>query len=515
VSDQGDAIAADRESIRTDMGGADKVARLRAQGRRTARDHIEAFVDAGSFAEVGMWARSERPEDFAATPGDGKIGGHAMVDGRAVSVVADDVTVKRATSSLVGARKLARIYEHAARAGQPFVYFGETGGARLPDSLTAVGYSSEPVFPWLARRGREVPVAAAIVGESFGGSSFIAGLADFVVLVRGATMAVTSPRVIEVATGEKVTMDALGGADVHDRITGQVDLVVDTDDEACDALRAFLSYLPSRAGAAVPRAESRATRLPDDVLASIVPEQRTKTYDVRRVIERMVDGGTTLELKPHFGASLVTALGRVDGRPVGIIANQPAYLVGSITPDACAKATRLLCLCDAFGLPVIFLQDTPGFLVGTKVEHDRILARSMLFLEALCATRVPRLTVVLRKAFGLAFFSMSGPAMGTDLLVAWPGAEIGFMDPVVGANVLHGAELDGLEGVARRERLYDLARQLGSDFDPRAIASAMNLDDIIEPARTVAVIADALDRLCRDPAWVNQPSLLAHWPHWY
>ena len=515
MGEQADAIAREREAIRHAMGGADKVARLRAAGRRTAREHIAAFVDADSFVEVGMFARSERPEDHAATPGDGKIGGHASVDGRPVSVVADDATVKRATSSLVGARKLQRIYEQAARAGNPFVYFGETAGARLPDALSAVGYSSEPVFPWLARRGRDIPVAAAIVGDSFGGSSFVAGLADFVVQVRGSTLAVTSPRVIEVATGEQVSMDALGGADVHDRVTGQIDVAVDDDDEACRALRSFLSYLPSRAAVEPPRSSSRASRSPDPSIGACVPDKRTQTYDVRTVIERLVDDGTYLELKARFGASIVTALARIDGRSVGIIASQPAYLVGSLTPDACAKATRMLCMCDAFGIPVVFLQDTPGFLVGTKVEHDRLLARSMLFLEALCLTRVPRLSVVLRKAFGLAFFSMGGPGMGSDLLVSWPGAEIGFMDPIVGANVLHGAELAVLEGDARREELYRLARELGADFDPRAIAAAMNLDDIIDPADTRAVLADALDRLCASRPWAEQPSLLAHWPHWY
>ncbi len=515
MSDQADSIAAERQAIVEGMGGVAKVARLRDLGRRNARDHIAAFCDPGSFREIGLWARSERPEDRSSTPGDGKIGGHATVDGRPVTVVADDVTVRRATSSLVGARKLQRIYEQASRAGNPLVYFGETGGARLPDSLTAVGYSSEPVYPWLAARGRAIPVAVAIVGDSFGGSSFVAGLADFVVQVRGTTLAVTSPRVIEVATGEQITMAELGGPDVHDRRTGQVDLVVDTDDDACDAIRAFLSFLPSRAGAEPPRGETRASRRPDAGMHEIVPDARTKTYDVRAVIERLVDDGEVLELKPRFGASVVTALGRIDGRPVGIIANQPAHLVGSLTPDACAKATRLVCLCDAFGLPIVFLQDTPGFLVGTNVEHDRLIARSMLFLEALCNTRVPKLSVVLRKAFGLAFFSMGGPGMGSDLLVAWPGAEIGFMDPVVGANVLYGADLDALDGDARREELWRLARELGADFDPRAIAAAMNLDDIIEPAETRAVLADALDRLCADPAWAGEPSLLAHWPHWY
>jgi methylmalonyl-CoA decarboxylase subunit alpha len=502
----------ERDRIRTEMGGKAKVDRLRSAGRRTARDHIDALVDAGSFHEVGTFARSERPEDHAATPSDGKICGHATIDGRPVTVAIDDVTVKRATSSLVGARKLQRVYEQAVRGGNPFVYFGETGGARLPDTLGAVGYSSEPVFPWLARRRREVPVATAIVGESFGGSSFVAGLSDFVVQVRGSTLAITSPRVIEVATGEKVTNEALGGAAVHETRTGQIDLAVDSDDAACDAIRQFLSYLPSRAGAPLPRSESRAPVRADPEIAALVPERRSQTYDVRDVLARLVDD-EILELKPRFGAGLVTALGRIDGWPVGIIASQPASLVGSLTPDACSKATRLLCLCDAFGLPVVFVQDTPGFLVGTAVEHDRLLARAMLFLEALCLARVPRITVVLRKAFGLAFFSMGGPHMGSDLLVAWPGAEIGFMDPVVGASVLHGDELGALEGEARRAELNRLAAQYAADTDPLAIAAAMNIDEVIEPADTRLVLADALGRFAASPS--TRPSDLATWPHWW
>jgi acetyl-CoA carboxylase carboxyltransferase component len=502
----------ERDRIRRDMGGADKVARLRAAGRRTARDHLAHLLDEGTFTEVGMFARSEHADDRAATPADGKICGHGAIDGRPVTVAVDDVTVKRATSSIVGARKLARVYEQARRAGNPFVYIGETGGARLPHTLGAAGYSNEAVFPWLAARQREVPVACAIVGESFGGSSFIAGLSDFVVQVRGSVLAITSPRVIEVATGQQVSNEVLGGADVHDRRTGQIDLAVDNDDDAYDAIRRFLSYLPSRAGEQPSRGPSTVTG-PDDAIAAAVPTKRTQTYDMRSLIELLVDYGELLELKPNFGASVVTGLARIDGWAVGIVASQPAFAVGSLTPDACSKATRLLCLCDAFGLPVVFLQDTPGFLVGTDVEHDRLLARAMLFLEALSLARVPRLSVVVRKAFGLAFFSMGGSNMGSDLLVAWPGAEIGFMDPVVGANVLHADRLAGLRGDERRDELYRLAAELGADSDPRAIAAVMNLDDVIEPADTRVVLADALARYA--PSATRTPSVLASWPHWW
>jgi methylmalonyl-CoA decarboxylase subunit alpha len=457
--------------------------------------------------------RSERPDDRDATPADGKICGHGAIDGRAVTVAVDDITVKRATSSLVGARKLQRVYEQAVRGGNPFVYFGETGGARLPDTLSAVGYSSEPVFPWLARRRREIPVATAIVGESFGGSSFIAGMSDFVVQRRGSVLAITSPRVIEVATGEKVTGDALGGAAVHDRVTGQIDLSVDTDDEVYAAIRAFLSYLPARADAPLPRGSGVGEIGPDPAIADLVPQRRSQTYDIRDVMRRLVDGGEMLELKPLFGTSVVTALARIDGWPLGVIASQPAALVGSLTPDACAKATRLLCCCDAFGLPVVFLQDTPGFLVGTHVEHDRLLAAAMLFLEALVLARIPRLTVVLRKAFGLAFFSLGGSGMGSDLLVAWPGAEIGFMDPVVGANVLHGERLAALTSEERRVELMRIAEELGADTDPRAVAAAMNIDEVIDPGDTRALLAAELGRLCARPP--RRPSDLAAWPHWW
>jgi acetyl-CoA carboxylase carboxyltransferase component len=502
----------ERERIRREMGGADKIARLQAAGRRTAREHLAHLLDDGTFTEVGMFARSEHEADRASTPADGKICGHGSIDGRPVTVAVDDVTVKRATSSIVGARKLARVYEQARRAGNPFVYIGETGGARLPDTLSAAGYSNEAVFPWLAARQREVPVACAIVGESFGGSSFIAGLSDFVVQVRGSVLAITSPRVIEVATGQKVSNEVLGGADVHDRRTGQIDLAVDNDDDAYDAIRRFLSYLPSRAGDPPTRGRSTVTG-PDDAIAAAVPTRRTQTYDMRSLIELLVDDGELLELKPNFGASVVTGLARIDGWAVGIIASQPAFAVGSLTPDACSKATRLLCLCDAFGLPVVLLQDTPGFLVGTDVEHDRLLARAMLFLEALSVARVPRLSVVVRKAFGLAFFSMGGSNMGSDLLVAWPGAEIGFMDPVVGANVLHADRLADLHGDERRDELFRLAAELGADSDPRALAAVMNLDDVIEPADTRVVLADALARCA--PAATRTPSVLASWPHWW
>ena len=474
-----------RDTIRQEMGGLAKVARLHAQRRLTAREHIAGILDRGSFREVGMFATSERADEAATTPGDGKIGGHGTIGGRPVSIVADDVTVKRASSSAVASHKIERIYDQARRAGNPFIYVGETGGARLPDNMTAKGYSSEPVFPWLADRRRAIPVATLIVGDSFGGSSFVAGLSDFVVQVQGSCLAITSPRVIEVATGETISMDDLGGPTVHATRTGQIDVAVDDERAGHLAIRRFLEALQD--------GEPVGTE-PDPEMAALVPARRNLGYDMRTVLTRLVDDGDLLELKPDFGPSVITGLGRVDGRAVGIIANQPMHHAGTLTPDGCAKAARLICLCDANDLPIVFVQDTPGFMVGTEVEHDRLLARSMLFLQALVMAGVPKISIVVRKAFGLAFFSMGGPHMGSDLLVAWPGAEIGFMDPAVAENVL-GSEI------------------VDADFDPYAVAALMNLDDVIDPADTRTTIAETLQRHRGRTDEGARP--LASWPIWW
>jgi acetyl-CoA carboxylase carboxyltransferase component len=232
-----------RDRIRADMGGPEKVAALHEDGRMTIRDRIDALLDPGTFVELGTFSHSNRVPDRPATPGDGKIGGHGLLGGRPVTVVGDDVTVKRASSSLIGSRKLDRLFEQALTAGNPFVYLGETGGARIPDTMGAEGFTSLPPMPAFGQRRRRIPHATAILGESFGGSSFQAAISDFVVQVKGSCLAVTSPRVVEIATGEKITMEELGGTEVHSRRTGLIDLAVDTEQEALDAIRRVFFFL--------------------------------------------------------------------------------------------------------------------------------------------------------------------------------------------------------------------------------------------------------------------------------
>jgi acetyl-CoA carboxylase carboxyltransferase component len=512
-----DEAVADLQSrvdrARTDMGGADKVAKMAAEGDRTVREHIDGLLDPGSFSELGTLSRSLRLEDRGRTPGDGKIGGHGTIDGRPVAVFGDDITVLRGSSSIVGTRKEHRLYERALAMGIPVVHFGETGGARIPDIMGSEGISeSGGLFEMAARRHR-VPMATAIVGQSFGGSSFLSALSDFVVMTRGSCLAVTSPRVFEVATGEIITFEEVGGVDVHARTTGQIDLGVDTDEEAYQAIRRWLSFMPSNAWEPAPRAESTGTFDPDPGLGDLVPARRTRGYDVRKVVARICDPDSVFELQPFYARSVVSALGRIDGWPVGVIANNPMVNAGVLDPEACHKIIRLMTVCDAYNLPVVFLVDVPGFMVGRRVEHDRMLHMGMRMMSALQMATTPTLTVCLRKAFGLAWQAMNGAMMPAHGVYAWPGAEIGFMDPAVGVNVAYGTKLGAIldPGEREAERLR-LVRDVGEATSPYEAAGTMRIDEIIDPADTRAVLARDLAQLGHRRVPPPEARALSYWP---
>ncbi len=502
--------------IREQMGGADKVARMRDEGDKTIREHIDAFLDPGSFRELGTFARSMRLEDRGRTPGDGKIGGHGRVDGRPVVVFGDDITVRRGSSSLVGSRKEVRLYERALEMGVPIVHFGETGGARIPDIMGAEGISEGgELFPRFATRRHRVPMATAIVGQSFGGSSFLSALSDFVVMVRGNCLAVTSPRVFEVATGEIITFEEVGGVDVHDRVTGQTDLGVDTDEEAYAAIRRWLSYLPSNNRQRPPRAEApaRGSLDLDHDVAGLVPEKRTRAYDMRRLVARLADPGSVFELQPLYARNVSCSLARLDGWPVAFVANNPMFSAGVLDPAACRKIIRALTVCDAYQIPVIFLVDVPGFMVGRKVEHDQLLHWGMRMMQALHLASTPTLTVCIRKAFGLAWQAMNGAGQAAIGLYAWPGAEIGFMDPEVGVNVAYGSKLAAIADVDEREReRRRLADEVGEATSPYEAAGVLRIDEVIEPAATRRVLAEDLATLADRPLPPPEARTLASWP---
>ena len=501
------------EKIRNEMGGKEKLQAMKASGDRTIREHIEGILDAESFRELGTFARSLRVDKKEVTPGDGKIGGHGLIAGRPVAVFGDDITVLRGTSSEVGTRKEHRLYERALAMGIPIVHFGETGGGRIPDLMGSEGLSEAGGLMNMATRRHKVPMATAIVGQSFGGSSFLSAMSDYVVMVEGSCLAVTSPKVFEIATGEEITFEEVGGATVHAKHTGQIDLSVSTDEEAYEAIRRWLSYLPNNASEITPRTEFRKTNGPDSGLASLVPDRRTRGYDMRKVVERICDEDSFFEVQPLFARNVTAGLARLNGFAIGIVANNPFFQAGTLDPNACQKIIRLLTICDSFNLPVVFLVDVPGFMVGRKVEHDKILHWGMRMMQALQNASTPTLTVCLRKAFGLAWHAMNGSRMGNKGLYAWPGAEIGFMDPQVGVNVAYGKKLGSIEDDEKREEeRLRLLQEINEATSPYEAAGAMWIDEIIDPALTRQTLAEDLERLSNRVIPPPEQRPLSYWP---
>ena len=502
-----------KEQIITQMGGAAKIEAQHQKGRLTARERIHALLDPGSFMELGALAHSERDEVAERTPGDGKVVGFGTIDGRKVGIGADDVTVFHASSAFVGGKKVHRIQELCYKNGLPLIFLGECGGGRLPDIMTSSGFPRIAPPLDLVTRNRTIPRMTAILGESFGGSSWDAAVSDFVVQTMGSCLAVSSPRVIEIATGETVDYEELGGVALHAIQTGQIDAVTQTEEDAFACMRRWLSFMPQNAES-VPKRLAWDEKLDgfDEELPKLVPKQRNRGYDMRRLIPRLTDDGDFFELRPDFGPALITALGRVGGRSAGFIASNPYFSAGSIDAAGCDKATHFTCLCEAFNIPLIFLQDVPGFLVGKDAERAGIITKILRWFQALALATVPKVTVVIRKAYGMALFSMGGPACNNDFIFTWPGADISFIDPRVGVNVVHGKQIVQADDPdAERERL--LAESPDFDTTPWGAAGHFHIDDVIDPRETRSVILRSLEYACgeRFPRPASERPLLS-WP---
>ena len=485
------------------MGGPDKVQRQAALGRLNARQRVERLCDPGSFAETGLFAVSYREEMRDRTPADGLVTGYGRLAGREIAVSAGDATVLGASNSRIQVIKNHKLIKHAERLGVPVVFLSENGGGRLPDVMGAEGMAG------LGRdtsynRSRSSAWASAVLGQCFGSCAFQACVSDYVVMRRDAVMAVVSPRVAVVAVGEKIEGTALGGVDMHLEETGFVDHAVDTDDEALDRLRQFLSYLPTHSGELPPRAAASSVK-DQRLLLDLVPEDRSRVYDVRKVIDTIFDPGSMFALRERFGRALVTALARLDGRVVGIIANNPLVKGGAMDAAGCDKGTRFLILCDSFNIPVIFLTDTPGFLIGEVAERQRLGGKIMNFQQAMELTSVPKLAVILRKSYGQAWLSMAG--LHADDIAAWFGTEMGFVDPAVGVSIMYGltreqdpARWDGLRAdLARGTSAYDLA-------------APYYADSVIDPRETRAYLIRQLEVHGRRRSGEIGEHLMANWP---
>lgn len=432
---------AQREARARAMGGAEKVARRKAAGLLDARERLDRLFDPGSYIESGLFTTSANAADRDKSPCDGKIAGFGKVNGRQVAAVSNDFTVMGASSGATNGRKIAHMKRVATQRGMPLVFLGESSGARMPDHMgsrgmgTLLGNDGQQY-----RRMREIPWASATLGYCYGSSTWYSVMSDFNVMRKGAVLAVSSSLLASLAIREEVDPQELGGWQLHAEVTGFADMVVDSDEEALDAIKRFLDYLPSHHKEAPPvRPVPAGSGSAMAKILDLLPLSRTQVYDVRKVIRSVVDADSYFELKPRFGKVATTGLARIDGRTVGIIANNPLYKGAAMDADACDKMTSLIVMCDSFNIPIVMFVDTPGFTIGTEAEKRRAPGKIMNMMNALSLTTVPKISVILRKSYGQAYLNMGG-GKNSDEVAAWPTAEVSFMDTNFAVKIVHGLD---------------------------------------------------------------------------
>lgn len=469
------------------MGGKEKLNQLKKQGILNARERIDYLFDKGTFSESGLFATSFLPEKREKTPADGKIAGFGKINGRTAAVVSNDFTVMGASSSRINSKKMSHMKEVSKTRGIPLIFLGESTGARMPDVMGAENMG-DSLNPTQYQRMREVPWVSAVLGHCYGSSAWYAAMSDFNVMKKGAVMAVSSPRLASLATRETVDPESLGGWKMHSEVTGLADLVVNTDEEAIDAIKKFLSYLPSHYNepppiANVPEGSDEAVKN----ILELIPESHKSVYDVRKVIKAIVDIDSYFELKSRFGKTVVTALARLNGKSIGIIANNPLIKGGAIDADACDKVISFLVLCDSYNIPIVFLVDQPGFLIGIEAEKKRMPGKVMNWMNALSLCTVPKISIYLRKTYGQAFLNMGGGGNAHEV-AAWWTADISFMDPRSAVGIVYGVnEKD------EPERFQELLKEMKKNTSAYDSAAVYNVQNVIDPRETRDYLIQTLD----------------------
>jgi acetyl-CoA carboxylase carboxyltransferase component len=470
-------------------GGSERVARHRAAGKLTARDRLESFFDPGTFTELDPFV-THRVDKFGLEerriPGDGVVTGWGEVDGRPVCAFAQDATVFGGALGEAHAMKIVKVMETARKAGVPIVGLDDSGGARIQEGVMSLGGYGEVFYRNVLLSG-VVPQLSLVLGPCAGGAVYSPAITDFVVMAKGTgQMFITGPDVVRAVTGEEVTMEALGGAEAHASLSGVSHFTAESDAAAISLARRILSYLPLNNLEEPPL--QPATGPPDTAaaeLARLVPEEANAPYDVHGVIDRVLDVGSFLEVQPEWAGNIVVGFARLAGRPVGVVANNPAVLAGTLDINASSKAARFVRFCDAFNLPLVTFVDVPGFLPGTAQEHGGIIRHGAKLLYAYAEATVPMLTVILRKAYGGAYDVMCSKHLGGDLNLAWPTAEIAVMGAEGAVNILFRRELEGANGADQekvRARLTDDYRR--EFLNPYLAAERGYIDDVIDPVET-------------------------------
>jgi acetyl-CoA carboxylase carboxyltransferase component len=477
-------------------GGEEKIAQQHERGKLTARERLALLIDEGTFTELGIHGRphfSQRAMEGREAPADGVITGYGRLDGRLVAVAAYDFTVMAGSMGMTGEMKVARLRELALGKRIPLIWLLDSAGARIQEAAGSLFAGSGHLFREEVVMSGVVPQVAALMGPCAAGTAYIPGLADFVPMVKGrGSMALAGPHLTKAVTGEDVTQEELGGSRVHTRVSGVADLELGSDEECIQAIKDYLAHFPQNSEQPPPRSDTAdPIDRGDEELLDILPDSPRHPYDMYEVIRRIVDDGRWFDLKPRWARTIITCLARMGGRPVGIVANQPRHLGGILENDSADKAARFINLCDAYGIPLLFLMDVPGFMVGTKVEQAGIIRHGAKMLYAVSRATVPKVTVVIRKAYGAGYYVMCGKAYEPDLIVAWPSAEISVMGPEGAVNIIFRKQIEASDDPdATRAEMIEGIR---ATIDPYIAAGNALIDDVIDPRETRPTVIRALE----------------------
>jgi propionyl-CoA carboxylase beta chain len=470
-------------------GGQERIDAQHAKGKMTARERLDVLLDPGSFVELDRFV-THRSSDFGLADqrvlGDGVVTGYGRIDGRLVYVFAQDFTVFGGSLSEAHAEKICKVMDLAVRNGAPVVGLSDSGGARIQEGVASLGGYAD-IFLRNTLASGVIPQISAVLGPCAGGAVYSPAITDFVFMVRGVSyMFVTGPSVVKTVTHEEVDFEGLGGADVHGATSGVAHFVHDSELECLTAVRTLLSYLPSNNLDDPPlRPTDDPADRRDEELLAIIPDNANKPYDMHEVLRRVVDKGEFFEVQRDYAQNLIVGFARLGGRPVGVVANQPAALAGVLDISASLKGARFIRFCDAFNVPLVTFEDVPGFLPGVAQEHGGIIKHGAKLLFAYCEATVPKLTVITRKAYGGAYDVMNSKHIRGDYNVAWPSAEIAVMGPQGAVEILY-------KGEATEEKIAEYRDKFAH---PYQAASRGYLDDIIDPRDTRPRLIDALTTL--------------------
>jgi acetyl-CoA carboxylase carboxyltransferase component len=487
-SEEGAVVTEREEAIREDVegimsGGPDRgFEKIEDLGKVFVRDRLDLIFDEIAY-EDGTFARHGDDDEL---PADGLITGVGKIDGRKVAFTANDYTVKAGSLGQMGVEKVIRIQERAMELGIPMLRLVDSTGARLnaeerePGDTHMDRYRGGKMFYNQCRMSGEIPQIGVLYGPDVAGSAYTPVFCDFLVMVEDiAGMAIASPRIVGAMTGENVDMQELGGPEVHARHSGSADLVVPDEETAAEKAREILRFLPQNYAEDPPGSQPKPPKKNPYSLDQVIPGEPNKAYDVGEVIDRVVDRDSFVELKPEFASELVTGLARIDGQVVGIVANNPEHVSGAIFPDSADKGAGFVWTCDAYNIPLVYLCDTPGYMIGSQVEKEGVLRKGRKFIYATSNAQVPKFCVITRKAYGAGIYAMAGPSFGPDATIALPSAEISVMGPDAAVHALFGGQIEDMDEDATDAFIESAKQEFDKYIDIEKQASKMQVDELI------------------------------------